>query len=152
MRLQFSFEVLKLFFASSEFLLMSTDQRHQCIAIKLIYIWNSGAIHARKYGIAYGRMHQKRCVITRASPASSDRDFRCPGSLDSSPVDAFQKHRKLRTRKRDRAALGLRPYKSPLLQTLGEKAETVAIEPEALNHVASSAAKEKDVTGVWLLL
>ncbi len=34
----------------------------------------------------------------------------------------------------------------PLLQTLGEKTQPIAIEPEALNNVTSSAAKNEDVT------
>src|SRR6516164_1454786 len=52
-----------------------------------------------------------------------------PGPLRTTPIDAFQKHRQLRSRQTNSSFRSLRPYETTLLQTLGEKTKTIAIEP-----------------------
>src|SRR5438309_334551 len=86
------------------------------------------------------------------SAASSNREFGRPCALDSAPVDAFQKHRKLCATETDCTALGLRPYKTTALQPLGEQAQTITVPPQQLHDVASAATKYKHVTGERLLL
>src|SRR6266567_1146115 len=86
------------------------------------------------------------------SASSSDCDFRLPCSLHSPPIDAFQKHRKLRTTQVNRSALGLRPDETAALQSLGEQAQTIAVPPQELYDIASATAKNEHMSGEGLLL
>ena len=83
------------------------------------------------------------------------RDLPCqwwfPCSARLTPVNAFQKHRQLRTRQRHGSALSLRPYEAATLQALLEKAKAIAIEPEQLDHVAALAAEDENMAGIALL-
>jgi hypothetical protein len=94
----------------------------------------------------------KMPMHTGESALLLDNALECPGSLDVPPVDPFEKHRQLSWRERNGAALRLRPHEATLLQTLGEEAKTITIEPEALDDVTSSAAKNKDMTREGLQL
>src|SRR5271165_3458378 len=80
------------------------------------------------------------------------RQLRLPRPLRPPPVDAFQQHRQLRPRQRNRAARGLRPNKAPTLQSLREQTQPVAVIPENLDQIASPTAKHEDVSRKWLLL
>lgn len=86
------------------------------------------------------------------SASSSDCNFRCPCSFDSSPVDAFQQHRKLGATELNCSALGLRPDESSAFQSLGKQAQTIAIPPEELYDIASASAEQEHVSGEGLLL
>jgi hypothetical protein len=46
----------------------------------------------------------------------------------------------------------LRPDKTSSLKFLYEQTKAIAVKPQKLNHVAPASAKNKDVTGKWLLL
>src|SRR5215472_19152612 len=90
------------------------------------------------------------CVLIRArakklwkeSP-ELHRQLRFPSALRAPPIDAFQKHRQLRSRQRNRAASCLRPHKAPALQPLREQAQPVAIEPKNFDQIATPAAEHK---------
>jgi len=86
------------------------------------------------------------------SASSSDCYFRLPCSLNSSPIDPFQKHRELRTTQVNRSALGLRPDEAAALQSLGEQAKTIAVPPQKLYDIASAAAKNEHMAGEGMLL
>jgi hypothetical protein len=94
----------------------------------------------------------KTPMDTGESALLLDSTLECPCSLDVPPVDAFEKHRQLRRRQGNGAALSLRPHEATLLKTLREEAKTVAIEPEALDYVTSSATENKDMAREWLQL
>jgi hypothetical protein len=89
--------------------------------------------------------------MPRNFAGQSNCDFRRPGPLHSSPVDAFQKHRELRATEPHGSALGLRPDESTALQPLGKQAKTITIPPQQFYDVASAPAEDKDVSGEWLL-
>src|SRR6478736_6079066 len=74
------------------------------------------------------------------------------GANRSSPVDAFQQHRQLRTAQRYRALFGLWPDETTALQPFGEQTESVAVPPQQLDQIAAPAAEDKNVAGVRILL
>jgi hypothetical protein len=94
----------------------------------------------------------KTRMNTGESAWSSDRDFGCPCSLHSSPIDAFKKHRKLRPAEPHRATLGSRPDESAALKPLGEETQTIAVPPKKFYDVASPAAEYEHVSRERLLL
>ncbi len=49
-------------------------------------------------------------------------------------------------------ALGLRPYEAAAFQSLGEKAQTIAVPPQQLYDVPSAPAEHEHVPGERLLL
>jgi hypothetical protein len=106
--------------------------------------------HQRNTNITGKNQHQHKgiAIVIRGL----DGYFRRPCSLDFSPVDAFQKHRQLCATKLHSATVGLRPDESATLQPLGKKAEAIAIPPQQLYDVASTAAECEDVAREWLLL
>lgn len=50
-----------------------------------------------------------------------------------------------------RAARRLRPNESAALETLREEAEPIAIPPKNLHTIPATAAKDKELTGKWIL-
>ena len=82
----------------------------------------------------------------------SERNLWRPGSLGPSPVNAFEQHRKLRTRQTNSSALDLRPDEPATLQSLGKQAQSVTIEPQKFNDVATAPPENKDMSGERLLL
>jgi len=78
--------------------------------------------------------------------------MRRPGALRSPPINAFQKHRKLRSRQANRTFGGLRPDKSSSFKTLGKQTQAVSVPPQELHNVASAAPKNEDVSGERLLV
>src|SRR3984885_8750816 len=83
--------------------------------------------------------------------SDSHRHRRLPGTIRSSPVDAFEQHRQLSAAQRHGSAVSLRPDEAAPLQTLLKQTQSVAIEPKKFNHVTAPASKNKDVTGVGFL-
>jgi hypothetical protein len=106
--------------------------------------------HQRNTNITGKNQHQHKgiAIVIRGL----DGHFRRPGSLDFSPVDAFQKHRQLCATELHGATVGLRPDESATLQSLGKKAETIAIPPQQLYDVASPSAERENMAREWLLL
>jgi hypothetical protein len=84
--------------------------------------------------------------------SSSDCDFRLPCSLNSPPVDAFQKQRKLCATEPHGPTLGLRPDESAALKTLGKQSQTISIPPKKSYNVASAPPEYKDMSREWLLV
>ncbi len=74
-----------------------------------------------------------------------------PRCARSPPINAFQKHRKLRSRQANRTFGGLRPDKSSSFKTLGKQTQAVSVPPQKLHKVASAAPKNEDVSGERLL-
>jgi hypothetical protein len=62
-----------------------------------------------------------------------------PCLLEDAPINALQKHRKLRTAQADLALLGRRPDKLTPLKPLGEQARSLAIPPDHLDLIATTA-------------
>ena len=50
-----------------------------------------------------------------------------------------------------RAARRLRPNESAVLEALREEAEPIAIPPKNLHAIPAAAAKDKELTGKWIL-
>jgi hypothetical protein len=94
----------------------------------------------------------KTRMNTGESAWSSDRNFWRPGSLHSSPIDAFEKHRKLCATEPHRATLGLRPDESAALKPLGEETQTISVPPKKFYDVTSPAAEYEHVSREGLLL
>src|SRR5579859_3246408 len=118
MRFQFALQATKLFLLGSELLLIGTNQRQQGVAIEAVQIGQRSATHARSMASCMCECIHKTRMNTGESAWSSDREFRSPRPLDSAPVNAFEQHRQLCARERNRAGLHLRPHKTPLLQAL----------------------------------
>ena len=89
---------------------------------------------------------------TGESAWSSDGNFWRPRSLDSAPVNAFQKHRKLSAAETHRSTIGLRPDESAALQSLGKEAQAISVPPKKFYDVASAPAKHEHMPGEWLLM
>src|ERR1035438_523730 len=79
-------------------------------------------------------------------------DLRRPGPLRPAPIDAFHEHRQLCASQCDGSFLGLRPDETSSLQAFRKQTQTVFIGPQNLDRVAPAPAKNKDVSGEWLLL
>src|SRR5215471_18568402 len=72
-------------------------------------------------------------------------------ALRSSPVNAFQQHRQLRSRQRYRAALCLRPDKAAAFQSLRKQTQTIAIPPEQFDQIATTTTKHEHMAGKRIL-
>src|SRR5215472_7209299 len=166
LRQEFRFELAHRNFLAAQLLLLSSedraellplfllraDQRQQRVAIQRAEIGNRGVIHAESMPSQPPSCMLKTRINTGESASSSHCDLGLPSSLHATPIDAFQKHRKLGSTDVYHSALRLRPDEPTSLQTLRKKTKTIAVEPQALHDVAASAAKNKDMSGKWLLL
>src|SRR5215470_13794345 len=83
---------------------------------------------------------------------NSNTQYRISSSQGSSPVDAFEQHRELCGRQRDRPAVCQRPDKSPPFEPLLEETKSIAIGPKQLHHVAAPPTKDEDMARERLLL
>src|SRR5271165_6650737 len=70
----------------------------------------------------------------------------------TTPINAFQQHRQLRSRQRHRAITGLRPHEATPLQPLGIQAHPIAIPPQHLDQIAAPATEDKHVSRERTLL
>lgn len=77
--------------------------------------------------------------------SGSDAQTRAFRPLRMFPVNAFQQHRQLRRRQMDFTVTGHRLHEAPAFQSFSEQAQTVAVCPPYLYHVAPSPAKDKQV-------
>jgi hypothetical protein len=68
-----------------------------------------------------------------------------------SPVDPFEQHRQLSTSQRDCTTRSLGLHETSSFEPLLEQAESIAVEPKQLHHVATPPAKDEEMTGVGLL-
>src|SRR3974390_3413113 len=80
-----------------------------------------------------------------------------PRLLRQSPVNAFQQISQLRRRDRHRALLTLarssgRPDKTTALQPLRKQTHALAVVPQHLDQRAAPAAKDEQMTVVWIAL
>ena len=155
MGLKLSLKRAKLVFASGNEIEAPLDAHEQCQQASRSSGSRSGngaesmdAVCHRSNQNAPQNVHENRGICA----GQSDCDLRRPGPLRPAPIDAFEQHRKLRTRQTHGSFRSLRPDESASLQTLGKQAQAVAIEPEKLDHVASAPAKDKDMAGERLLL
>ena len=71
MRFQFGIEAAKLFLASSELLLISTNQRQQCVAVEAVQIRQRSATHARSMASGVCECIHKSRMNTAESALSS---------------------------------------------------------------------------------
>src|ERR1700730_17392970 len=92
-----------------------------------------------------GNLHEYRRKSSNAQDCRS-------GPKRRSPVDLFEQHRQLGAAQRHRTTCRLRPNKASALEPLAQQAEPVAIKPEDLQNVPSSATEDEDMTGERLLL
>jgi hypothetical protein len=81
----------------------------------------------------------------------SNRDLWCPGPLRPAPIDAFEQHRKLRTRQTNSSFRSLRPDESSSLETLGKQTQAVTVPPQKFYDVTSAPSENEDVSGERLL-
>jgi hypothetical protein len=152
MGLKLSLKRSQLVFMRSKLLLMRNEQCQQRLSIQRFKIRQRSGIHGRSMPSKQSECTRKCAGKQRNLAGQLDCDLRRPGPLRPAPINAFEQHRKLRTRQTHSSFRSLRPDESSSLQTLGKEAQAVAIEPEKLDHVASAPAKDKDVAGERLLL
>ncbi len=67
------------------------------------------------------------------------------GAGGASPVDSFEQHGELSAGQGDRTGLRLGPDEAASFEAFREETKAVAIEPEELDEVAATAAKDEDV-------
>ena len=80
------------------------------------------------------RCHKKQRNLARLSCQQRHRRALWP-----TPVNTFQKHRKLRRGEADFADPGHRPYEPPTIHTLGKQAQALTIIPQQLNEITALA-------------
>ena len=156
MRIEFGFEPanfrIPICDEGIELLLLRNEKGQQSITIKAVQIGDRSAIHGRSMPWIKQEIIHKRCMNTGESASSSDGNFRLPCSLNSPPIDAFQKHGKLRTAEQNCSALSPGPDESSALQPLGKQAQTIAVPPQKFYDIASAPAKQEHMPGEGLLL
>ena len=124
MRIQLCLEPPNLVLSSDqrcELLLDASNQIAQRLPIECIQIRQRSVIHGRsmpllRSGKLVENPHQYRGIMLIIRP-------RLPASTcarGSAPVDAFQKHRQLRTTEAHGSLCGLRPDEAATLETLGK--------------------------------
>src|SRR6516164_1781720 len=77
---------------------------------------------------------------------------RTPAVQRMAPVDAFEHVTQLRRGDRDYSISGRRPDKPAAFQSLSIKRHAETVVPEDLDQIAASAAKYKQITGMWVAL
>jgi hypothetical protein len=135
-----------------DLLLLRNEKGQQSITIKAVQIGDRSAIHGRSMPSINLKIIHKMRINREESTPSSDCDFGSPCSFDSSPVDPFQKHGKLRTAEQNCSALSLGPDESSALQPLGKQTQTIAIPPQKFYDIASAPAKQEHMPREGLLL
>src|SRR5579863_5419800 len=124
MRIELSLESTDLLIMRREhlllLLLLSTNERQQRLAIQHVQIRQCRAFHGRSMPSNETINIWKTRINKGESASSSHRDLGRPGTLNSPPVDPFQKHRQLCAAETNCSCLHLRPDESSSLKTLGK--------------------------------
>src|ERR1035441_2836954 len=148
-------QMLDLALVGEQLLMLRKDQRLQSSLIQQIQVGKDGlgSSHIRSMPSTllceYSAAHKKLCKSHRGN---LDRQLRLRRAHWTALIDAFQQHRQLRSRQRNRAVCCLWPDESSALQAFGEQAESVPIPPQHFDQITAPAAKHKHVTREWALL
>lgn len=68
-----------------------------------------------------------------------------PGAFWPTPIDTLQKHRELGAGEMHAALGSVGPDEAAAFQSLGQQTQSIAIPPEQLDQIATSATEDKDV-------
>jgi hypothetical protein len=131
----------------------SGNVAHQALQ-KLRIGWEIGEIelHVQWYSNQLPRRRISTQFRTGFCRSSCNR--RLPNTLWCAPVDAFDQHRRLRRRERDRAIIARhhRPHEAALVDAFAEQAQPVAVPEQDLQYRCLLAAEGKQMTGERILL